>query len=304
MLSSIFTSRSRPGWFASAAPRQTNKQKADAILSEWGLTEPVLGQQRDLITLEKLLRKDNLNPTKYEDTINLLRVAKIDMQEAKRLLSEVEESTVIPDQALVQIENKLKSIRRHSAPAGYVTKKRTSNRRRSNRRRSNRRRSNKRRSNRRRSNRRRSNKYRAKKMMKGGASKTRKKRKTKNKRMKKHQLTRKNIGLVGGNSVKKLITRIRNWHPPRSFKNQRQRDIAELKKLASAGTITEQQQYLLEKMLEPQERGLFPVDWNPQQSKEQEEHVKAAQRLEGEGTGGMNNERSRRGSPPSIEVTY
>ena len=257
-------SRSSSRWFGSAAPRQTNKQKADAILRGWGLLPPVLGQQRDLKTLQQLLSKDNLNPTKDKRAIELLRAAKIDMLEARRLLIEAQKPTHIPDNALAEIQNKLRSIRSHSAPPGGVTKKR---------------RSNKRRSNKRRSNKRRSNKYRAKKMMKGGASKNRKKRKTKNKRMKKQRFTRKNIGPAAGNPFKKLTSYFANRHThgrgPEGIGLERHRGINNFNNL---GVLDERQTKVV-KMLRSQNSGDHHTTLYDDPDKRQQEMLMAAQTL-------------------------
>ena len=68
--------------------------------------------------------------------------------------------------------------------------------------------------------------------MKGGAIKKRKKHKTKNKRMKKHRFTRKNIGPAAGNPFKTLTSYLANRHtlgPGRDgFVRMRQDDIKQL----------------------------------------------------------------------------
>ena len=134
MLRSIFKPKTGISWYASDAPRQTDEQMANALLSQWGLPRTdhldVLGQQSDLITLPHLLSINNLNPTKHKRQIKLLREAKTDMKTAIKLLQKAGKDTRIPLYNLIKIQKKLDSIRSHSDPVGGRTHKRKTHKRR------------------------------------------------------------------------------------------------------------------------------------------------------------------------------
>ena len=164
MFRSIFKPKTGTSWYASDAPRQTDEQMANALLSQWGLPRTdhlaVLGQQRDLITLPHLLSINNLNPTTHERQIKLLREARIDMETAIKLLQDAGKDTSIPKKNLEKIQIKLASIRWHSDPVGGRTHKRRTHKRRTDKRRTHKRRTDKRRTHKRRTHKRRTDKRR------------------------------------------------------------------------------------------------------------------------------------------------
>ena len=148
MLSSIFKPRTGTSWYASDAPRQTNEQKANALLSQWGLPRThhvrVRGQQSNLITLQKLLSINNLNPTTHKRKIKLLRAARRDMKTAIKLLQKAGKDTSIPSDNLKKIQIKLANIHWHSDPVGGINKKRRTHKRRTHKRRTHKRKTHKR----------------------------------------------------------------------------------------------------------------------------------------------------------------